>query len=485
MDTKYPINKNRWRVVFTNTLMLVATFVITGVLVLIAMGYTFNRNMNIEQTGLVQFISKPSGATVSIDGQEQFAKTRTKATVDPTKHEFKITKAKYDTWTKTVDVDAGHVLWLNYIRLLPLKKQVTLLNKFSTVAATSAAPSGDYMLVLPAADSPTMQLLDLRGDQVKTSELDFASVFSDMKTEGVTHQISLGEWNADNNKLLVTHKFGSQVEYVLLDIKSPKNSINLTTEFKLNFSAIKFATNDGKKMWVLENGNLRKVDVGNLTVSAALVSNVAQFSVPKKDVVLFISTVSDANLVEAGVYKDGDSHASTLYSIPHDENRLVQITGSRYFSEDYAIVLEADKLTILKGDFPSFGRPVNSLSQTKEIKLDFTPERLEISSNGRFVFAIKANKVFNYDLETDRQSTFNLNGEVATAQPLHWLDGYILWSDQDNQLTIYDFDGNNKRDVQAVTTGFSVALTSNDKYIYSFKKDGDIYYLQRLNLVAE
>ena len=477
--------RHKVRVIIANIAMMVTTLLLAAVLVLVAMGYTLNSRLDIRQTGLVQFASRPSGATVTVNGQTIFGRTSTRSNIAPGENEFQITRDGYDTWTKTTNVNAGHVLWLNYALLLPLDRQARSLTRFDKLDAISASPRGNLIVALPDAQLAGMRLLDIRSSQVRTTNLDFSSVLPEIgSSSNLRRSVSFADWNVDSNRLLAVKEYGDQTDWILLDIRNPENSINLTTEFRLNFDTVKFASNSGRSLWALEDGNLRRINIRNNSISSVLVSNVAQFNIPKRDVVLFTERPDGSGLVSIGVYQDGDRHPSILYSSVLPDEGVIQVVGSRYFGKDYAIILEGNKLTVLKGDFPPFGRPVSSLVQIRELEIDFIPETVSMSPSGRFVMAVSGNRVFSYDLETRRQNTFTLNGNFSDTEQLRWLDDFIIWTDKNDQLTIYDFDGNNKRDVKSVATGFDVLLTSNNRFIYSITRDGDSYRLQQLNLIA-
>jgi hypothetical protein len=75
------IRKKRAQLFFVYALMAVAVVVTVAALVLVMLGYRFNRyDGTIEQGGLVQFDSKPSGATVMLDDITLANRTASKVT---------------------------------------------------------------------------------------------------------------------------------------------------------------------------------------------------------------------------------------------------------------------------------------------------------------------------------------------------------------------------------------------------------------------
>ena len=75
------------------TFMSTAVVVLVTVLVFIMLGYQFNRkDGRIEQGGLVQLGSRPSGAKISIDGNETSMTTSNKATLTRGKHTIEFSR---------------------------------------------------------------------------------------------------------------------------------------------------------------------------------------------------------------------------------------------------------------------------------------------------------------------------------------------------------------------------------------------------------
>ena len=110
------INKRRLRLqlTFVYGIMILAVVAIVAVLVLVVQGYRFNRyDGKLEQGGLVQFDSQPSGATVSADNSVLANKTASKIVLSAGNHTVTIGKDGYSTWKKDVVVKPGTVLWLN------------------------------------------------------------------------------------------------------------------------------------------------------------------------------------------------------------------------------------------------------------------------------------------------------------------------------------------------------------------------------------
>ncbi|MDR1033118.1 MAG: PEGA domain-containing protein [Candidatus Nomurabacteria bacterium] len=478
---RFKVNK----VIIANTVMVLAVVLIVSVLVLITMGYSLTRDGRVEQTGLVQLASVPSSATVRVDGETQFSKTTTKATLTPGEHSFAISRDGYDTWSKKVNVQPGRVLWLNYTRLLPNKKTNKTVKSYETLYKMSTSPKAQYILFLWPAPELTAQLIDVRSDDVKVQDLQPATFFTDLGAEGIQHDLQIKEWNKDENKVLVRHAWGERTEWVLLDLKDMSRSVNLTSEYKLSVSDVRFTSNSGDKLLMLENGNLRRADIGNKTVSAVLVSSVLAMSRVSENEALLITDNPTASTRSFSFYKNGDRGVSEIYSLDATKQLQLNVVGGEYYNDDYVAIGEGSHLQILKGNYPTFGKVGTPLSHLVDITLDWPIERLELSVDKRLVYAMNGGKVYNYDLENRIGRYFTLSGTYESAPRLHWLDNHMLWTDSGGQLEIYDFDGDNKRAVQKLEPGFDIALANKGKWLYSVVKTETGYNLQRLRMILE
>lgn len=104
--------------------ILVIFPIIVGSLLTLAvfylLGYRFDfSTREVAQGGLLQFDSHPRGALVTVDGKPLSGKTATKHDADAGTHTVTMTLDGYLPWQKTVTVNPGGILWLNYARFIP------------------------------------------------------------------------------------------------------------------------------------------------------------------------------------------------------------------------------------------------------------------------------------------------------------------------------------------------------------------------------
>jgi hypothetical protein len=165
MPKKLTKRRLRLQLTFVYGIMILAVVAIVAVLVLVVQGYRFNRyDGKLEQGGLVQFDSQPSGATVTADNSELANKTASKIVLSAGNHNITIGKSGYSTWKKDVIVKPGTVLWLNYALLFPTNPKVNTAAKYTAVASALPSPNEHTMAVMPDAAMPEITLTSLNTD---------------------------------------------------------------------------------------------------------------------------------------------------------------------------------------------------------------------------------------------------------------------------------------------------------------------------------
>ena len=461
-------HKHEARVIFSNLIMVLSVVTIVSILVLATMGYTITNqsgSLGIIQNGFIQFSSNPTGANILIDDKRIFAKTPNGSTVSPGQHFVTITREGYDAWHRTVHVESGRVLWLDYALLLPQVKNSTIIKTYDQPIISSFSDNAQYLVTISDELSYKLQIVELTSDDTKTQDIR-RDLFTDIDSKGTKHSFSFVDWNYDNNKLLVRHQYGDSQEWILINARNLNDSINLTRAYRLPLTSVGFMSKNGNQLYVLENGNLRRADINGKNISAVLADNVEKFSVANTGAVVYVS-VPDANkAVYVNVYVDGERSPSTAYS-PDKPIGTISVAGGEYFREDYVAVAEDRKLTIIKGDFSTLGKKsASDKTTTKIFDLDFPIEHLEMSANKRFVMAVGKEQVFNYDLEFDVGSAFTLDGDHLSTEPIYWLNAGVIYTTRDGKLVIYDYNGENRREVLDTISSSPVALTQNSRYLY-------------------
>ncbi len=464
---------------FTYGVMTVASVVLTAFLVFVALGYRLDKNFTFSQGGLVQFLSTPDSASVTIDGKLQGFHTPDKANLAAGQHTITMGLNGYHNWSKTVSLAPGQLLWLNYARLIPNSITTSTLKSYPSIAATLPSPDRHWLLTQMKNDEPTYLLVDY-SDEAKPQYTDFTlpdGLFT--KKDGKYGTFKLIEWDLQSKYVLIEHDNGDITEFARVDRSKPADAVNLTKLFSLNIKEAHFSGSNANTIFAKTDDVLRKLDVNGPTASAALVTGLQDFMVYGEDTIAFTQlqekTTDDQNTKQQiiGVYKGGKIMQAREVSA----DQPVRFDYNEYDNHSYLAVTEGDGSTV------DVIRDATSTGSSKEtsvfttFKLGTHVDYLTFSSNGRMIFAQHGNKFATYDIEIGKTYTGTLDFGSDKTPQLKWLDDYYLWSDDGGTLRLFEFDGANEHDITSVTGGYNVMLSANGKQLLSIGRNGSTHEL--------
>jgi hypothetical protein len=468
------------------SVMFVSICVIVVATMLSILGYRLDGlNGRLEQGALVQFESVPSGARVSIDG-DYFNTTPTKRSVLGGERVFKMERDGYVPWTKSVPVEAGTLLWLDYVRLIPETLQRTVVSEYETVSGVEA--SADLQAIAIKADpaEPSFELVDIRAREVASTTLAIpATLYSESSDTSIERTFTLDQWDPDGRYILVQHDYEDTREWLVVDTQDVSRSVNVTRLLGIDFSDLEFAGTSGNTLFGLSSGVIRELDLAAATLSRALVTNVLSFSVYDSNILSYTGTDPDDRTVSvAGVYRDGDREPVIVYRSSSENARLF-IDTSRYFNDRYIAVGDKSTVTVYKGDYPTNEAAVEELERIETFLTPGAMTSLSFSPSGNHLVAQSGLEFIGYEVEYDRVHESSVLTEDSSVRTLQWLDGALLSSVQDGILTLREFDGANRNSIMPAVSGFDVTLSQNGRYIYAITQTDDTFRLERVTLILE
>lgn len=464
-------------------LMTISVLTIVTVLVLVILGYSFNRkDGRIEQGGLLQFASIPSDVFVTLDEQAVGTRTPTKASVATGSHSVRMDLNGYRTWRKTINVEAGGIGWLSYARLIPDETKPESLRTFTSVAGSLASPNRNWIVVQEDAASPNLALVNIESDTPKYTPLVIPeSLLVDAQTTA-PQSFSLESWGNDDDFVLIKRMYDTdKVEWLVIDRGNPTNSVNLTTMFGISASAVEFGGRSARDLYVLTDGVVRRVNLDDKTLSIPLVENVETFSIYQESTVVYV-TRPDANNQRHTGYRQSDmERATTVFSYAADVPG-VHLSLEEYFGKKYVLVTHGTEMEVYSGTLPN-GEIKAKLKREASATLATPAIRATITDNGRFAVAQIADGYVTYDVELKKTDATTFKNPTSAQRDLQWLDDYMIWSDRGGMLRFYEFDGANQQDIMPVAEGQAVTLTGNNKYVYGLAPVENGIALQRTKLI--
>lgn len=461
------------------TLMTLAVVGLVTLLIFFTLGYRYNQDDGVVQTGLVQFGSKPSGAQVVIDDTSFGSRTPSKTSLAAGQHAISMQRDGYRQWQKSVDVVGGAVLWLNYARLIPTDLDPSNVASFNAVSSTAVSPDARQMLVAEDPASATLRLINLTDDKIKPVALQLPANLYTAPAEGESQRFELTKWDSSNRYVIVKHTHGGSHEWLVVDTRDVGSSQNITRLLGINASQLVFGNGTNSILYALVDDTVRRVDRGSATISRPLVKNVETFSLYDSDTVVFTERRNEeTNKRGVGYYlaSDDKTYQVGAYTEANDAPR---IAIGQYFGDTYIAVAHGGKVAVSMGDL---GNP-DEWQEITTMELGGV-KHLSIVTAGRFVIAQTDDSYVVYDLELKKLTTTTLRGTGLVTEELRWLDGYTVWSDRGGMVRLYEFDGANQQDIMKVAPGYSVTLSPDGQYLYGITKSGDRFHLTRVKLIV-
>lgn len=466
--------------------MTISVVTIVTVLMLVILGYSFNRqDGRLEQGGLLQFASIPSGAIVTLDGFQLGSRTPSKASnVDAKDHTIQMDMDGYRSWQKSVLVQAGGIRWLSYTRLVPKDIRPETMRTFPRVAASLASSDRKWIVFQEDSANAHFVLANIEGEMPKYTALAIPDTIITPSQSNTAQSFTPDSWSNEERYLLVKHSFDNgKTEWLLVDRADPSKSINLSTMFAITPTKVVFGNGSGRDLYVQTGDIVRRINLDQQTLSRPLVSNVEEFSIYSEDVIVYTSKpdASRENQQHVGYFEDGMESEQILYSYPAGTPNVHVALGD-YFFKRYVAVTHGTTLELYSGTLPR-GTTKANLRQEMSATLASDTSRLNFSHNGRFVVAQNPGGYVTYDIELKKTDTTTFKRPVAVERKLQWLDDYMIWNDAGGILRFYEFDGANQQDIMPVVEGQTAILSGNNKYIYAVAPTETGVSLQRAKLI--
>lgn len=463
--------------------MTLSVVTIVTLLVFVVLGYQFNeRDGRIEQGGLLQFASIPTGATVTLDDNRLGPRTNSKSNVAVGSHSVIFNRDGYRTWKKTISIKAGQIGWLSYARLIPSTVTPEPVRNFIELAATFPSPQRNFMLLQESIEKPDFILANIQGDTVAYAPLNFPADKFTQPSPGKSQSFSIESWSENEAAVLIKHTYDdTKVEWLFLDRNSQERSINISTTFGISPSKLVFAGRGDRLLFVQTDDSVRRINLDEQTLSRPLVSKVSSFGVYDDKTISYATNANDKGQRTIGYAATDISDPVTLDTYPDDGQPLFTAM-STYFGQRYIVTLHGQTLIVKNGTIPTKDSK-GSMKTSAKRTVAAGVASLSLEHNSRFAVMQLPEGFATYDIELDKYDKTTWAVPSTTVRELDWIDEYMLWSDAGGMLRFYEFDGANQQNIMSVTEGYAVSLNPNGKYIYGILKNETGYVLQRATLI--
>ncbi len=463
----------RQRLILTYTFVPILIIGLVAVLVMYMLGYRFSlENQTVSQGGLVQLGSQPNGAEVTIDTAALPGRTATRYDASAGLHTVVMRRAGYEPWQKTVTVEPGKVLWLTYARLIPQTIKQSTVAHYASMG--TSVTGGQRIVALSDATKPELAVTALGDTPRQTTVSIPASISSRVTAASRYEAIKLSN---SGRYVLVRHTADTLREWWLVDIQSPEQSRNITTIVGEWTAEPLLGSSNEQQLYVIVNHELRLVDAARQTLSAPIVTDVAEIQ-QSQDIIAYVTRAAGKPQQRVvGYYTPGASKPHVIKPYYDDGTTTLRLRIAEYSGSHYVVLQYGTTIEISSTHLGSSDTAGNlSLTSVATLAVPEGADSISFAPGARFVVSQHASTYLTYDLELNSLSTAMLKGDAQSTRPLGWLDGYTIWSDRDSQLRLYEFDGANAHTIGEVIEGQTTTLGNDGKYIYAFQaaKEGGV-----------
>lgn len=424
-------------------------FVVFGTILLAAYGngYSYDfKTGRLVHRGLLILESKPSGAAVALNGKDIDKKTPYRESFEEGRYDLTLIKENYRTWNKSLNVIPSRVNLAQYVILLPVRFQVEPVTTFPAV--TQSLANRDRRRIaynVPSGQSAGINILD-------TDNRNFRRVYSlSTPQSGQSAEIiEIMAWSNDGSRLLIKQTIGDKVSHLVVHATGDDAVINLTSDYKQNFSDIRFSQDSWRVLYWNSSEGLRRIDVASQSLSEPLTGPAAGFAFAG-DRLLYVAAADPQKSL--WMLEQNGRKSQLVESLP--QSSTYQIAYSTYINVPQIVVSATDaRSTVLVSD--ALERPVvHTIADEAAAPL--------FNGDGRFVVLHGANGLATYDLELGQLYRFSDINKNVTG--ITWFDNYHLQFNRDGQSVISEFDGNY---ANVITRGDRLAPSNSQDYRYLF-----------------
>lgn len=466
----------RIRLTIVYTLMILCVGLLVTGLYLIIQGYRYNRfEGQLEQGGLVQFESNPSGASVWLDGVQLGVKTSGKLTLTSGSHTIAMKKDGYYDWNKQVTVQPGGVLWLHYIRLVP--KQLVITTPLSFTGAASSIASYDWkkIALIEDATKPAVQVVNVDSSTPQKLTVAIPATSYTAPASGESQVFELVSWAHDNRYFMIKHTYGSNTEWISVDSGSQGVAKNITTTLGVGASTVAYSMDDANKVYLLDgNADVRQANLDQKTLSGPLVQNVESFDVYDSSTITYVTKPSGDPVKRTVAYLTlGAQSSRTVAQLVGDASSPARFAIGEYDGNNYLAVSQGQAVTVYQGDLSaSDAKNPAAFTKYKSFSLNSDVTFLGFSPDGqRFIYAQNANDITT--LDTDSGQIASRVFATSQTRRAYWLDAYHFMANENGGLQLYDFDGTNAHTLLSTSVNNIALSAQSGRYIYALQPAAD------------
>lgn len=477
------------RIMIGYVLIGIALILTTIILLYQAYGFGVDKNGKVIQNGLVFVSSTPNPAQITINGARYKDDTNARLLLNSGQYTIELHRDGYRNWKRAVTVEGGSVERFDYPFLFPAKLQASNLKTYEKLPSLVTESLDRHWLISQStADTGEFEIYDLSkpkevAKSVKTITLPDAAF---TKTQaGSTQTWEMVQWANDNRHVVLKHTFQKEgqpaYEYVLLDREDVTKSINLTTTWGVNPTALELRDRNYDKYYLYDE-TAQTVTTASIKepTPKAYLSGVLASKSYGDDVMLYVSAQDAPSGKVTVLLREGDK-THTIRTLPAGSKYLVNLT--KYSGDWYVAAGAANEGKVYVYENPVQMQADQKISVPVRVLKVAAVNYIEFSNNARFIMAENGKDIAVYDAENNKGYTYTLKSPLDTPQAhATWMDGHRIILTSNGKTTVVDFDGANPQSLISANSNYVPLFDRDYTYLYSIGGTPGQYFLQKTPL---
>ena len=443
----------------------------TLVLLYYAYGFSFGKNGQVIQNGLMFVSSSPNPANVYLNGKLNKAQTNSRIVLEEGEYDMQLSRSGYRNWQRAVTIDGGKVVHYDYPFLIPTSLTSSAVKTYDeSPQLTLQSPDKRWLMVNRASTFEQFEIFNIRNPKagVPTENITLPNGLLTKAT--ATQSWQLVEWSNDNRHVLLKHLFDDKSEYILVDRAAPESSINLTQTLGKNPTELRLIDKKYDR-YLLFDATKQTLSKASLSAPepVAYLDHVLAYKSYGTDTMLYAAS--------AGADSDGSvklkllegSQSYTLRDLAAGTTYLVDIAkydGSMYIA---AAAASENKVYVYQNPVAQINDPDISVAVPVQVLRVEAPSYMAFSANTRFVMAEGGTNIGVYDAEDEKGFSYTLSSPLdAPQQHVTWMDGHHLIYVSNGSVVMLDYDNINRQTLVAGKADYLPAFDASFKYLFAW-----------------
>jgi hypothetical protein len=460
--------KQHRTLLFTGYILVSFAIVMTGLILLqqATKGYGLDKHGDVIQNGLMFLSSQPKGAEIYLNGKLNSNKTDSRLTLPSNVYNVELRRPGYNSWRRTIVLDAAEVEHFDYPLLFPTKLTTTTLASINgTPALSTQSPDRRWLLVSSNENALNFSVYDLKNPTKAATPI---SLPATILSAGATQSWKISEWADDNQHVVLEHHYDDKMEYIMVDRDTPEQSVNLTTTLSITPSKLTLNNRKYDQYYVYDAAThtLQTAALKAATLTP-LLDHVLAYQSYSDNTVLYVTdsgAVTGKSLVKLKVgnatYTIRSVQAAPTYVL-----NLATYNGVMYLacgsSGDSRSYVYRDPVAQIKDRS-------NHLAVPAYVFHVAHPDYLSFSTTAQYILIENGPVVSVYDFLNKHGYSYNVTGAIdAPATHVSWMDGNRLAYVSSGKLTVIDYDKTNARTLVSASASYLPAFSPDYKFVYT------------------